>query len=79
MRTADAEALQEFLQVVEDVLGLGRREEVLLDEDVERLIGEREAARKNKDFSRSDAIRDELKERGILLEDSPTGVRWKRG
>ncbi len=79
VRTADAEALQEFLQVVEDVLGLGRREEVLLDEDVEKLIEEREAARKDKDFARSDAIRDELKARGILLEDSPTGVRWKRG
>ncbi|TDI14053.1 MAG: cysteine--tRNA ligase [Acidobacteria bacterium] len=79
VRTAEAEALQEFLQVVENVLGLGRREEVLLDEDVEKLIEEREAARKDKDFARSDAIRDELKARGILLEDCPTGVRWKRG
>ena len=51
----------------------------LLDEDVEALIEERLEARKNRDFSRSDEIRDELKSKGILLEDTAQGTRWKRG
>jgi cysteinyl-tRNA synthetase len=51
-----------------------------LDGDaIEALIDERNAARKNKDFSRSDDIRDELAEQGILLEDSAGGTTWKRG
>ncbi len=50
----------------------------LLDEEVDRLIEERNRARKNKDFQRSDEIRDQLKEQGILLEDTAQGVRWRR-
>jgi cysteinyl-tRNA synthetase len=46
--------------------------------DVEQLIAEREEARKARDFARSDRIRDELRERGVALEDSKEGVRWKR-
>jgi len=46
--------------------------------EVERLIAEREEARKAKDFARSDRIREELRQRGIALEDSKDGVRWKR-
>lgn len=49
-----------------------------LAEEVERLIEERQQARKNKDFALSDKIRDELKDRGIVLEDTPQGVRWKK-
>lgn len=79
VRSSEVEALKKFLQVVEEVFGLGRREEVLLDAEVEKMIAERQTARADKDFARSDAIRDELKARGIVLEDSPTGVRWKRG
>lgn len=47
-------------------------------EEVERLIAERAEARKNKDWSRSDEIRDELGSLGILLEDTPQGMRWRR-
>jgi cysteinyl-tRNA synthetase len=48
------------------------------DEEVEKLIAERKAARKAKNFKRSDEIRNELTERGIILEDTKDGVRWKR-
>lgn len=50
----------------------------LLDEEIDQLIQEREEARANKDFERADAIRDELKKQGILLEDTNQGIRWKR-
>lgn len=50
-----------------------------MDEDVEKLIEERNEARKNKDFARSDEIRDMLKSQNIILEDTPQGVRFKRG
>lgn len=50
----------------------------LNDEHIQALIEERNEARKNKDFARSDQIRDELKEQGIILEDTPQGTRFKR-
>ena len=49
-----------------------------LDAEIQALVDEREAARKKKDFKRSDEIRDELKRRGIELEDTKGGMRWKR-
>ena len=51
---------------------------VNLDDEIDNLVQERQEARKNKDFKRSDEIRDELKARGIVLEDTPQGVRWKK-
>ncbi|CAM4301036.1 cysteine--tRNA ligase [Lacicoccus alkaliphilus] len=63
-----------------EVLGVVlEKEEVLLDEEIEKLIEERNAARKNKDFARADEIRDELKAEGIVLEDTKEGVRFRRG
>jgi cysteinyl-tRNA synthetase len=49
------------------------------DARIQALIDERAAAKKNRDFARADAIRDQLASEGILLEDTPQGVRWKRG
>jgi cysteinyl-tRNA synthetase len=49
-----------------------------LEEEIERLIQERQQARKDKNWALSDKIRDDLKSRGIILEDTPQGVRWKR-
>jgi cysteinyl-tRNA synthetase len=46
---------------------------------IERLIGERVAARKGRDFARADAIRKDLADHGVILEDSPSGTTWRRG
>ncbi|WP_297519759.1 cysteine--tRNA ligase [uncultured Clostridium sp.] len=51
---------------------------VNLNSEIDALVQERQEARKNKDFAKSDEIRDELKARGIVLEDTPQGVRWKK-
>jgi cysteinyl-tRNA synthetase len=62
-----------------DVLGLAVKEkETKLEENIESLIAERQAARKNKDFKRADEIRDQLLAQGIILEDTREGVKWKR-
>jgi cysteinyl-tRNA synthetase len=50
----------------------------VLEDDIRRLVAEREEARKNRDFARADEIRDNLAERGIILEDTPEGTRWKK-
>ena len=62
-----------------DVLGLilDKKEEIL-DEDIENLIAERQAARKAKDFARADEIRGLLLDKGIELKDTREGVKWKR-
>ncbi len=61
------------------VLGLVVKErETDLDDTIEALIEERQQARKNKDFARADAIRDQLLAQGIVLEDTREGVKWKR-
>lgn len=73
-------AFIESFETLMDVLGIRLNEEQdLLDEEVEQLIEERTEARKNRDFARADEIRDELKDKGILLEDTAQGMRWKRG
>ncbi|RHX93964.1 cysteine--tRNA ligase [Leptospira yasudae] len=50
----------------------------LIDSEIDSLIEERQTARKNKDFARSDAIRDQLLAQGILIEDTKDGIRWRR-
>ena len=73
------EKLYSRLAELTDVLGIiiDRKEE-MLDADIEALIEERQAARKEKNFARADAIREELLEKGIILEDTREGVKWKR-
>jgi cysteinyl-tRNA synthetase len=62
-----------------DVIGIPTKvEDVLLDEAIEALIEERQLARKNKDFKRSDEIRELLKNKGIMLEDTREGVKYHR-
>ena len=76
---AFAAGLKKQLLTLTDVLGLiVEQEEEMLDEDIERLIEERQAARKAKNFARADEIRNELLEKGILLKDTREGVKWQR-
>ena len=72
------DALLAFISEFDAHLDVVRAEEPGLADEVERLITEREAARKARDFARSDQIRDELRQKGIALEDSKEGVRWRR-
>lgn len=76
---AYSQALLDELTTLCDVLGiLVETKEEMLDSDIEALIEERQQARKNRDFARADGIRDELLEKGIVLEDTREGVKWKR-
>ncbi len=71
--------LKDELVMLSDICGLiVDKEEEMLDSDIEQLIEERQAARKAKNFARADEIRDELMEKGIILEDTREGVKWKR-
>jgi cysteinyl-tRNA synthetase len=65
-----------FTQLLE-IFGIVFQEE-LVDSEIDALIEERNQARKDRNFSRSDEIRDLLKEQGILLEDTPQGTRWRK-
>jgi cysteinyl-tRNA synthetase len=56
----------------------GEPENADLADAVEKRIAERGEAKKAKDFARADAIRQELKDKGIILEDGPDGTRWRR-
>ena len=76
---ASLTAAAELFDELTGVLGLlYNRKSDNLDSEVEALIAERTAARKAKDFKTADAIRDKLKEMGIVLEDTPQGVKWSR-
>ena len=74
------QAILNMFDTIGDVLGIQAKVEAgLLDEEIEALIEERIAARKNRDFARSDEIRDQLLSMDIVLEDTRQGTRWKRG
>ncbi len=61
-----------------NIFGIEFKQETLNDDGIEALINERLAARKNRNFERSDEIREQLKAQGIVLEDTPQGTRWHR-
>ena len=72
---------EEIIKLMNDfdrVLGVIEEKEEKLSPELKKLIDEREKARKEKDFSKADKIRNELKEKGIILEDTKDGVRWKK-
>ena len=81
LRKDDRDAVLNAVDGFNSVLGIfGEPEsDEILDEEIEKLIEERQQARANRDFARSDEIRDELAGKGIVLEDTKDGVRWKRG
>lgn len=73
------QALKDEVLMLSDVCGLiVEKKQEMLDSDIEALIEERQAARKAKNFARADEIRNELLEKGIILEDTREGVKWKR-
>jgi len=78
---AREQVLREMLRLfaeMDGVLGLLPPEASLLDEEIDALIAERTEARRNRNYARADEIRDQLAKQGILLEDTPQGVRWRR-
>jgi len=71
--------LLELLQRFDSVLNIfGTEQQEMLDSEVQSLIDERQEARRRRDFGRADEIRIGLADRGIILEDTKDGVRWKR-
>ena len=57
---------------------LQKSTKVNLDDEIQKLVNERQQARKNKNWALADKIRDDLKSRGIVLEDTPQGIRWHK-
>ncbi|MBU8880264.1 cysteine--tRNA ligase [Bacillus sp. FJAT-29790] len=83
-KNTSVQVIEAFTKEFEDlfhVLGLSLAfpKEELLDEEIDRLIQQRIQARKDRNFQLADQIRDQLKEMNIILEDTPQGIRWKRG
>jgi len=73
------EAALDIFNELTRVLGIVvKKQDKLLDVEIEEMIERRQIARMQKDFKLSDVIRDELKEKGIVLEDTREGVKWKR-
>lgn len=70
--------LAEFNELTSVINVVNKKQEDILDEEIEKLIEARTNAKKNKDFKLADQIRDELLEKGIVLEDTRQGVKWRR-
>lgn len=79
----DKESIEKTISLIKElgsVLGILQKanDDEILDEEIEKLIEDRNNARKNKDFALADKIRDDLKAKGIVLEDTRQGVKWRR-
>jgi cysteinyl-tRNA synthetase len=75
---ADAAGMKAAMMKIDPVLDVFPKRDENLDAEIESLIAARNAARKSRNFAESDRIRDELLARGILLEDGPSGTRWRK-
>jgi cysteinyl-tRNA synthetase len=75
---ADADAVLSLLRELDTVLGVLRFEDDTLTPALQKLIDDREEARKRRDWAAADRLRDELARAGIIIEDTPQGPRWKR-
>jgi cysteinyl-tRNA synthetase len=79
LRSDDQRDLLSLIQRFDSVLNIFTPpQRGMLDTEIQALIDERQEARRRRDFARADEIRDQLLERGISLEDTRDGVRWKR-
>jgi cysteinyl-tRNA synthetase len=78
LNAAQAARALEAWERIDSVFGLGRKRTAEVPPEIQALLEQRQAARKAKDFQRSDAVRDELKAKGWLIEDTPKGPRLKR-
>lgn len=80
VQTTTLQALLTALEQLASVFGVkfAAATPTLADADIQALIDQRQAARKNKDFAKADQIRDDLKAQGIILEDTPQGVRFRK-
>jgi len=74
----DAAAALAAWDKVDSVLGIGTKSEAEIPAEIQALLEARQAARKAKDFKKSDAIRDELKAKGWTIEDTPKGPKLKK-
>jgi|ERR1051326_765482 cysteinyl-tRNA synthetase len=78
LRADNRHEIIETIERIDSVLNvIGRPTRAMLDQEIQRLIDERQDARHRRDFARADEIRNQLAERGIVLEDTKDGVRWK--
>ncbi|WP_304942387.1 cysteine--tRNA ligase [Vallitalea guaymasensis] len=86
-KNTDSDSSRKFIQdiiiLIDELCGIlgivSKKKEILLDEEINDLIEKRQQARKDRDFALADIIRDDLKDKGIILEDTREGVRWHRG
>jgi cysteinyl-tRNA synthetase len=78
----DAELVRARMEAIDEVLGLLDREPEAVvgdEEEIEQLVAERTRSKEEGDYARADQIRDALRARGVVLEDGPSGTRWRRG